>query len=143
MPQPRIVEKITSNNIVLYQHKPSMLGNLVTTHTARKLTAMLKLTTREGTASRYFKHASPTLQYIEVAGKTGSLSSESPDGVRRHNSWFIGFAPADDPEIAIAVLVVNDPKWRIKGSMLARKMLETFFEMPRTPPASVSGKLPR
>ena len=143
MPQPRIVEKITDGQVNLYQHSATMLGDLVTPHTAGKLTSMLKLTTESGTASRYFSKAAPSLRSMEVAGKTGSLSSKSPDGIRRHNSWFIGYAPADNPEIAIAALVVNDPKWRIKGTLLARKVMEAYFEGPRTTPGNISGKLPR
>ena len=41
---------------------------------------------------------------VQVAGKTGTaqVSGDAPD----HN-WFIGFAPADDPKIAVAVFVAN------------------------------------
>ena len=39
---------------------------------------------------------------IEVGGKTGS--AEAGDKV---NAWFVGFAPYDDPEIAIVVMVEN------------------------------------
>ena len=39
---------------------------------------------------------------VTVAGKTGTAENAGPD----HN-WFIGFAPADDPQIAVAVFVAN------------------------------------
>jgi peptidoglycan glycosyltransferase len=41
---------------------------------------------------------------VAVAGKTGTaqVSGDVPD----HN-WFVGFAPADDPQIAVAVFVAN------------------------------------
>ena len=52
-----------------------------------------------GTAYTYFRNFS-----IEVGGKTGSASIDD----RGHaNAWFIGFAPFDDPEIAVAVYVKN------------------------------------
>ena len=39
---------------------------------------------------------------MKVAGKTGT--AEAP---RQPHSWFVAFAPADDPEIAVAVMVEN------------------------------------
>lgn len=48
-----------------------------------------------GTAYRYFKNF-----HIEVGGKTGTASTQSGD-----NAWFVGFAPFDNPEIAVAVYV--------------------------------------
>ncbi len=42
---------------------------------------------------------------FSVAGKTGTAQTTSGDG--RSHSWFIGFAPADRPQVAIAVLVEN------------------------------------
>lgn len=50
-----------------------------------------------GTAYTYFKDFD-----IEVGGKTGSAST---DLVGNANAWFVGFAPYDDPEIAVAVYV--------------------------------------
>lgn len=41
------------------------------------------------------------LEGIEVAGKTGT--AEKGDGTNL--AWFIGFAPADDPRVAVAVVV--------------------------------------
>ncbi len=65
--------------------------------------------TRSGTARRAFHNASgsPFLGEISVAGKTGTLSGHAPEGLYQ---WFIGVAPADEPRIAIATLVVNDPQ---------------------------------
>ena len=42
-------------------------------------------------------------------------------------TWFVGFAPAEKPEVAIASLVVNTPTWRIKGPELARNVLRAYF----------------
>ena len=62
-----------------------------------------------------------------VAGKTGSLSAMADSGIRQHFSWWVGFAPADNPRVAVAALVVNEGKWRIKSSYLAREVLERYF----------------
>lgn len=52
-----------------------------------------------GTAFAYFKDFN-----IEIGGKTGSASTNSYGNA---NAWFVGFAPFDDPEIAVAVFVRN------------------------------------
>ena len=39
-----------------------------------------------------------------VAGKTGTAETETGAG-QKNNLWFIGFAPADDPQVAVAVTV--------------------------------------
>ena len=54
---------------------------------------------------------------FDIAGKTGSLIVDGLD-----YSWFAGFAPADDPRIAFAAVVVNDPQklWHIRGTHLAK-----------------------
>ncbi|MET0974977.1 MAG: penicillin-binding transpeptidase domain-containing protein, partial [Leifsonia sp.] len=45
-----------------------------------------------------------TISGIDVAGKTGT--AENGDG-EPYTLWFTGFAPADDPQVAIAVVVEN------------------------------------
>ncbi|MFN7697770.1 MAG: penicillin-binding transpeptidase domain-containing protein [Deltaproteobacteria bacterium] len=75
-----------------------------------------------GTARRAFhdERGRPFLPGIAVAGKTGTLSEERP---YRGYTWWVGFAPADHPRIAIATLVVNTPEWRIKASHAAVEAL--------------------
>ena len=81
---------------------------------------MMVQTTVRGTARRAFhaRDGSLLLDPIPVAGKTGSLNGLNPDG---HYEWFIGVAPADDPTIAVATLVVNRGKWRRSASQVAAR----------------------
>ena len=39
---------------------------------------------------------------MTVAGKTGTAESDDPN---RNQAWFIGFAPAEDPAVAVAVVI--------------------------------------
>ena len=78
-------------------HNPSSSGTLMTTEEASKLTEMMKSVITEGTGT-----ALNNMGY-EIAGKTGTAETESSG----NNAWFVGFAPADDPQIAICVLVEN------------------------------------
>jgi len=107
--------------------------------TASTLKEMMKLTVSEGTAARSFRaRQGKVLGDIEVAGKTGSLSNhEKPF---KDYSWFVGFAPADDPKIAVAAVVVNGLKWSIHAPYVAREALRAYLVGGSlgTPPPSVS-----
>ena len=99
---------------------------LLKAETAIALRDMMKLTVSEGTASSSFRdHRRAILGEITVAGKTGSLSNhERPF---KDYSWFVGFAPADDPKIAVAAVVVNGLKWRIHAPFVAREALRAYL----------------
>ncbi len=61
-----------------------------------------------------------SLRGVQVAGKTGT--AENPHG--DSHAWFIGFAPADNPEVAIAVIVENAGGGGSIAAPIARKILE-------------------
>lgn len=107
---------------------PTVLDRMVTPEAAQALTEMMLATTTMGTASKYFRVGSKSpLAGISVAGKTGSLSSEPGTTPRLHYSWFVGFAPADNPQIAVAALTVNPQNWVLKSGPLAKMGLEAYF----------------
>jgi cell division protein FtsI/penicillin-binding protein 2 len=131
MPKATMIERVVdSHGKVLQVRKPQAARTVVPRATARTVGRMMLRTVSEGTAhSAFFEHGVPFLPNIEVAGKTGSLSADNP---YRAYSWWIGFAPAKNPTIALAALVVNTPKWRIKSSFLAREALREYLvEKPR------------
>ena len=70
-----------------------------------------------GTAYNIFKDFS-----IKVGGKTGS--AEAPND--KVNAWFVGFAPYDDPEIAIVVMVENGGHGNYTGEVVRDIMAEYF-----------------
>jgi cell division protein FtsI/penicillin-binding protein 2 len=99
---------------------------LLNKDTAGALRDMMKLTVSEGTASSSFhERRRNILGDIQVAGKTGSLSSHHLPF--KDYSWFVGFAPADDPQIAVAAVVVNGLKWRIHAPFIAREALRAYL----------------
>ncbi|NRA96848.1 MAG: hypothetical protein HRU14_11645 [Planctomycetes bacterium] len=56
-----------------------------------------------GTARRH----ADELQRLGVAAKTGTADHTGPGGFEVHEAWFVGFAPADDPRLAFAVVLPN------------------------------------
>ncbi|MBK6917240.1 MAG: penicillin-binding protein [Deltaproteobacteria bacterium] len=92
------------------------------------IATMMEATTTEGTARASFRDAQGNdyIQGVRVAGKTGSLTGRRAPAL--NYNWFIGFAPADRPEIAFAVLLANGPAWRIKAHYAARRMVQLYLE---------------
>lgn len=124
MPYASIIERVVSPDGKLIHTRASQPGHRVIGQaTAREVGRMMLKTVSEGTAHDAFRERGrPVLGNMAVAGKTGSLSANDP---YRAYSWWMGFAPADDPQIALAALVVNGPQWRIKSSYVARDALVT------------------
>ncbi len=61
---------------------------------------------------------------IEVAGKTGT--AQNPHG--ENHGWFIAYAPADDPQIAIAVLTENSGFGSISAAPVASLIIEQYLK---------------
>ena len=89
---------------------------------------MMSLTVSSGTSAKiFYKYARKLRRKVGVAGKTGSLTGSGPPG---KYEWFVGFAPVDEPQIAVASLIVNrGDLWHIKGTYLAQAVMREFFGM--------------
>jgi penicillin-binding protein 2 len=83
------------------------------------------------------------LEGIEVCGKSGSAQvvsharfsrAPSATGVQSH-AWFVAFAPADRPQIALAVLVEHGGGGGQAAAPVAREILSAFFHVPQAPAA--------
>ena len=66
---------------------------------------------------------------VSVAGKTGTAESGQQDP----HAWFAGYAPAQDPEIAIAVIVEHSGEGSVHAAPLFRKVLEAYFGVEADP----------
>ncbi|HWP35480.1 MAG TPA: penicillin-binding transpeptidase domain-containing protein, partial [Thermodesulfobacteriota bacterium] len=139
MPRPWLVERVTdASGRVVYQGGPALLGRPITPRTARALAAMMAETVARGTSRRAFRGFRETYG-VDVAGKTGSITGDDPPG---HYDWFAGFAPVDEPEVAVAALLVNGPRWHLKGSGAARAALAAYFERAAGRPADRAATAP-
>jgi peptidoglycan glycosyltransferase len=76
---------------------PSVQSDVISADAANQLTEMMTHVTEDGTA------AGLTVGGIAFAGKTGTAEVDPAAGINR--PWFIGFAPAADPQIAVAVML--------------------------------------
>jgi len=114
---------------------PAQPTRVVDRTVAESLAAMMRTTVTEGTARRAFRdrRIGPVLGDVTVAGKTGSLAEPNP---YRDYSWFVGFAPVENPRVAVATVVVNERLWRVRAPYVAREALRAFFNGPWAEPSS-------
>jgi len=124
---PRIIEKISLDGRELYNFKIKELDTCISTETAGKLKYMMTKTIESGTSRHafYTRRGRAYLKDITIGGKTGTLEGDNPPG---DYSWFVGIAPLEDPEIAVAALVINQPAWQVKASVAAREAFLTYFK---------------
>ena len=94
---PYLVREVQAPDLsTLSQTRPQVYKRAVSAAVADQLTAMMQLVVTSGTAR------SAQIPGVPVAGKTGT--AQHAEGAAPH-AWFIAFAPANNPQVAIAVLV--------------------------------------
>ena len=99
-------------------YSPAREAAVTSKKEANQLTRMMKSVVSDGTAS--------SLRYLsyEVAGKTGTAEFDS-EGTS--HAWFVGFAPADHPKIAVSVIVEGAGTGSQYAVPIAKKMLEEYL----------------
>ncbi len=101
------------------------LPSAITRETSEKLLEIMESSVRNGTATSAFRHSKYRKFKEIVGGKTGTLTGQSPKGV---TTWFSGIAPLNNPEIAVAAVIVLDETWHIKGPQLAAEAIWAFYD---------------
>jgi cell division protein FtsI/penicillin-binding protein 2 len=91
--------------------------------------AMVEVVNNLGTGQR------AKMSRVVVAGKTGSAQNSQG----RTHAWFCGFAPADDPTVAFAVVLENAGHGGAEAAPVARKILEVLFP-PDIPEKEAEGR---
>ncbi|OIJ25256.1 peptidoglycan D,D-transpeptidase FtsI family protein [Nocardioides luteus] len=122
--KPYIVDRVTSSSLdVIDQGNPTKIDDqpAVSSETAEGLTEMMVSTVENGTA------APAAIPGVTVAGKTGTAQSSKE---RAPYAWFTSFAPAENPKIAVAVMVQKSGTERSEiaggrlGGPIAKAMME-------------------
>jgi peptidoglycan glycosyltransferase len=96
---PYLVDEVLAPDLsVLSRGEPSEFGRAVTPEIAQELTDMLVNVVENGTGTP------AQIQGVLVAGKTGTAQTTKG---RAPHAWFLSYAPADNPKVAVAVVVEN------------------------------------
>ncbi|MBA2443845.1 MAG: penicillin-binding protein 2 [Nocardioidaceae bacterium] len=111
--RPYVVQRVRSPDLdVLEEADPEVLHQAISESAATDLTEMMVEVVENGTGDE------AAISGVSVAGKTGTANSAAN---RSPYAWMVTFAPADDPEVAVAVLVeqTNIERDDISGGGLA------------------------
>jgi peptidoglycan glycosyltransferase len=119
--KPYLVDQVRAPDLsVIDQADPSVMSRPVTGQVAGELTQMMTSVVANGTGKK------ARIPGIQVAGKTGTAQT---DPENNDNSWFVGFAPADHPKIAVAVFVKNGG--RTGGDIsapIAKQVMQAYLQ---------------
>lgn len=117
MPTPHYATEVRdSAGNTLRTVAPAPAGQVIRPDTAAKITAML-VNAVSGPGAFAFGAKIPN---VNVAGKTGT--AENPSGIP--HGWFVGFAPAEAPVVAVAVIIENTPQGSLDAAPLGGKVMQ-------------------
>lgn len=121
---PRMVDRVIRPDLsVASEGTSSEFGRALEADIAAQMVSMMTANVQDGAASN------ARIDGVAVAGKTGTAENDS----RPYTLWFTGFAPADDPQVAVAVVVENGGGQGQNGSgneiaaPIAKKVMEAVL----------------
>ena len=122
---PQLIENVQSSNLALLsQTQPSEFGTPISKATADGLKQMMIAAVKNGVSTN------GQVPGTVVAGKTGTAQN---GGNNPYTLWFTGFAPANNPKVAVAVMVANGGglgqggSGNILAAPIARKVIEAVL----------------
>ncbi|MBV1781171.1 penicillin-binding protein 2 [Paeniglutamicibacter sp. ABSL32-1] len=120
--QPNLVKQVIAPDLrVLSESKPKEFSTATSKEVADQVTDLMRGPVKNGTAVR------AQVPGLDVAAKTGT--SVIPGGQGLVNSWITGFAPADDPQVAVTI-VFEKIDFKTGSSLTSpnlKKILEAVF----------------
>jgi peptidoglycan glycosyltransferase len=120
MMKPYVVDRIVdAEGGIVKRYAPSIYQKLMTPGEAEFISDMMRLVVSDGTGTKLENLS------IKAAGKTGS--ADHGKGKPAH-AWFIGYAPYDDPEIAISVIVESVGTGSDYAVPIAKKVLQAYIK---------------
>jgi peptidoglycan glycosyltransferase len=125
--RPYLVSELRGPDLKRISHTdPVELGRPVSGDVAAQLTTMMESVVQNGTGTK------AQIEGVTVAGKTGT--AEHGAGAAPH-AWFVGFAPAGAPKVAVAVIVEDGGGELGTGGAVAapvaRRVMQTALEVQR------------
>jgi peptidoglycan glycosyltransferase len=121
---PRLVDTVIGNDLsVIRSYDDTRFGQATDETIADQITASMVASVSNGAAQ------GARIDGVDVAGKTGTTENDN----KPYTLWFTGFAPANDPEVAVAVLVEDGGGQGQSGSgdtiaaPIAKKVIEAVL----------------
>ncbi len=120
MMQPRLVTKVVDKDgKIIEEKKEKVLSEVTSVENANIIRDMMVSVVNEGTGTSAY------LDSVQIAGKTGTADKEN----NLLDAWFVGFAPAYDPDIAIALVVEDsDDTGGVVAAPIARDIISAIYQ---------------
>ncbi|MGB8455023.1 MAG: penicillin-binding transpeptidase domain-containing protein [Anaerocolumna sp.] len=119
MMKPYVVDHIENQNgNVIKKYMPEIYNTIITPDEAQILTTFMREVVKDGTATALNN------EKYAVAGKTGSAEYEED---KPAHAWFVGFAPAENPEIAVSIIVEGVGTGGEYAVPIASEIFRTYF----------------
>ncbi|PIR96627.1 MAG: penicillin-binding protein 2 [Candidatus Doudnabacteria bacterium CG10_big_fil_rev_8_21_14_0_10_42_18] len=121
--KPQILNQVTkASGEIIYEYKPEVLVNsFIDPYYIKVVQEGMRLTVTEGSARQLLDLS------IQVAGKTGTSQFDGSDPSRTH-AWFTAYAPFEDPEIVITVIVEAGGEGHAAAVPVAKDILKWWEE---------------
>lgn len=128
MMKPYIVSEISSSAYDIQYTKPSVMAQCIDEQTAHKIKDLMRDAVRSGTGT------AAQIYGIDVCGKTGTAENEKTDeDASKTHAVFIGFAPYDNPQIAVSVILeYAGSSGGTIAAPIARGVMQRYFELYKT-----------
>lgn len=121
MMKPYLIDRVeTVQGSTIKTFSPSVYGTVMTKEEAAILTELMTAVVEKGTATRI-----SGLDYT-VAGKTGS--AEYSDNKEDSHAWFTGFAPAENPQVCVTVIVEGAGSGGDYAVPIAKRVFNAYFD---------------
>ncbi len=119
--QPYVVSRVENyEGVCIRAYEPQSAGSVMSAGEAAELTELMKAVCDYGTGYRLSEEP-----YV-TAGKTGSAEFDaSASGA---HAWFTGFAPADDPQIVVTIIVEEAGVGGDYAVPIAQRIFQTYFD---------------
>ena len=123
--EPHIAKALMQDGKIIKEIKPKKIRRVISEKTSRQMMEILKFVVKNGTGKK------AAIDGFEVAGKTGTaqkyIAETQSYSKTEFISSFIGYAPADNPRLAILVMIDN-PKGRHWGGVVAAPVFVKIAE---------------
>jgi penicillin-binding protein A len=129
--KPYLVDSIQAPDLtVIDQTDTKELGHPVSADVAGELTRMMTNVVANGTGRK------ARIDGVQVAGKTGTAEVGTTGDEAAPHTWFTGFAPANNPQIAVAVFIKNGGQSGTEGTgtggdisaPIAKKVMQAYLD---------------